>query len=258
MKVAALLRALAGGAWLLRQRVGGGGEPAGPAGQAWELSRLVAAIGRRHGMAIDVHGRLPLGPTLLVANHLSYLDPIALLSLMPALPVCKAEVGRWPLLGSRVRASGVLLVDRADPWSGARVLRRTRAALAGGASVLVFPEGTTTPGDRVLPFRRGSFGIARRARVPITPVAIWSDDPLWSWTGRARFLPHYLRAAAAGRLRVQVAFGAPIHSNAPADELAELARDRVQTILRRLRHVPAERVRVSASRPDAVLSAGHG
>jgi 1-acyl-sn-glycerol-3-phosphate acyltransferase len=251
-----LARAVACGGWLLQRGVGRR-RPRDPLAAARGLSELVGQVGRRHGLEIEVRGWVPAHPCVVVANHLSYLDPIALLSLLPALPVCKAEVAGWPVLGPRVRASGVLLVDRTDPWSGARVLRRMRAALAAGASVLVFPEGTTTAGDRVLPFRRGAFGIARRAGVPIAPAALRYRDPRWAWTGGDRFLPHYLRAAAAGRIQVQVAFGPLIHPDADAevDDLAELAHSRVVSLVRRLHDAPADRVRVPAPRPDAVLSA---
>jgi lyso-ornithine lipid O-acyltransferase len=192
------------------------------------LSRVFADLARQHGMSIEVDGEPPRRPCVLVANHVSYLDPIALLALVPARPVAKGEVGRWPLIGQVARSRGVLLVDRACPWSGARVLRNALAALAVGDSVLNFPEGTTTRGDQVLPFRRGIFGIARLARVPIVPVALTYPDPASAWVGDETFVPHYLRTAARERIEVRVAFGAPLMPGSrPAAELAEVARGRI-------------------------------
>lgn len=222
------------------------------------LSRAFAELAWHHGMAIEVAGEPPRWPCVLVANHLSYMDPVALLSLLPARPVCKGEVGRWPLIGQVARLRGVLLVDRECPWSGARVLRRAIAELRAGGRVLVFPEGTTTRGDQVLPFRRGIFGAARLAEVPIVPVAITYADADAPWVGDETFVPHYLRTAARERLAVRVAFGAPMWPGRPAAELAAEARRRIQMELERSRHVAAERVRVSEPRTDPVLPAAVG
>jgi lyso-ornithine lipid O-acyltransferase len=230
----------------------------GASGHA-SLSRVFADLARQHGMSIEVEGEPPRRPCVLVANHVSYLDPIALLALVPARPVAKGEVGRWPLIGQVARSRGVLLVDRACPWSGARVLRGALAALAVGDSVLNFPEGTTTRGDQVLPFRRGIFGIARLARVPIVPVALTYPDPASAWVGDETFVPHYLRTAARERIEVRVAFGTPIAPGTrTAAQLAEAARGRILAMLERSHHVAAERVRVPETRPDAVLSAAVG
>jgi len=223
------------------------------------LSTVFASLARLHGLSIEVEGEPPRRPCVLVANHVSYLDAVALLALVPARPVCKGEVGRWPLIGQVARSRGVLLVDRASPFSGARVLRGALAALAVGDTVLNFPEGTTTRGDEVLPFRRGIFGVARLARVPIVPVTLAYPDPASAWVGDETFVPHYLRTAARERIGVRVAFGAPILPGMrPAAELAQEARRRILTQLERSHHVAAERVRVPETRPDAVLPAAVG
>ncbi len=230
----------------------------GGGSHAHGLSRAFADLARHHGLEIEVAGEPPRWPCVLVANHLSYMDPIALLSLLPARPVCKGEVGRWPFIGQVARVRGVLLVDRACPWSGARVLRRAIAELRAGGRVLVFPEGTTTRGDQVLPFRRGIFGAARLAEVPIVPVTISYADPDAPWVGDETFLPHYLRTAARERLAVRVVFGAAMWPGRPAAELAAEARRRIQMELERSTHVAAERVRVSEPRADPVLPAAVG
>ena len=222
------------------------------------LSQVLAHLARHHGLSIEVAGEPPRRPCVLVANHVSYLDPIALLALVPARPICKGEVGDWPLLGPAVRATGVLFVDRACAWSGARVLRRALAALDAGDSVLNFPEGTTTTGEEVLPFRRGIFGAARLARVPIVPVALSYADPESAWTGDQTFVPHYLRTARRERVHVRVAFGAAIAPHRPAADLAAEARRRILSMLRSEHVVTAERIRVPATRSDSVLPAAVG
>jgi 1-acyl-sn-glycerol-3-phosphate acyltransferase len=256
------------GATVARQLAAGAGAGTGaPADGPASLSRAFASLAGAHGLSIAVAGEPPRRPCVLVANHLSYLDPIALLALVPAHPICKGEVGRWPLIGQVARSRGVLLVDRASVWSGARVLRAAVAALRAGASVLNFPEGTTTRGDRVLPFRRGIFGAARLAGVPIVPVALTYADPDAPWVGDETFVPHYLRTAAKQRVEVGVSFGPPLWpGRRSAVELAAEARRWIHTSLgrdvteleRSHHHVAAERVRVPETRPDPVLPAAVG
>jgi len=251
-------RVVVTGATVAHQLALGAGAAVDPAAS---LSRAFAHLAREHGLSIEVVGDVPRRPCVLVANHVSYLDPIALLALVPAHPISKGEVGRWPLIGAVARARGVLLVDRACAWSGARVLRRAVAALRAGASVLNFPEGTTTRGDQVLPFRRGIFGAAALAQVPIVPVALSYADPDSAWVGDETFVPHYLRTAGKERVEVRVAFGAPMWpERRAAAELAAEARQRILTLLQleRSHHVAAERVRVPETRPDPVLPAAVG
>jgi 1-acyl-sn-glycerol-3-phosphate acyltransferase len=159
---------------------------------------------------------------------------MVLLSLVPAVPIAKHEVRRWPLLGAAAGSFGVLFVDRCSPWSGARVIRASMRALAGGVSVLGFPEGTTTDGTRLLSFRRGLFGVARLAGVPIVPVALRYPDPSLCWYDDQLFLPHYLRTAFRRESNVEVRIGTPIDPRRSAGELATLARGAIHRLLWRV------------------------
>ena len=126
-----------------------------------------------------------------------------------------------------------MLVARGDAGSGARALRDVRAALSSGARVLNFPEGTTSDGDAVLPFRAGLFGLARRARAPVVPIAIRYQPRHLAWTGAASFLPHYLELAASRGGSVSIRFGAPLApvADGSARALADEARARVAALL---------------------------
>src|SRR6266851_6271389 len=110
--------------------------------------------------------------SLLVANHVSWLDPLVIMAHAPCLPVAKSEVARWPVVGSIAVASGVQFVERGSALSGARLVRAAARALSAGASVLNFPEGTTSQGGSILPFRPGAFRAARAASVPVVPIVI--------------------------------------------------------------------------------------
>jgi 1-acyl-sn-glycerol-3-phosphate acyltransferase len=132
-----------------------------PARRAHGLRQLCRSLCRAHGIVPVVHGRIPDGPNIFVSNHKGYIDPIAICSATPAIPIAKAEVRSWPLLGSVAERYGTLFVERGDAFSGANVLRKCVRRLAGGASVLNFPEGTTTVG---LP-ERFARGVCRAPRI---------------------------------------------------------------------------------------------
>ena len=186
-----------------------------------------------HGVKASVEGPIPLGPALLASNHVSWLDPLVVSATVPCVPVSKLDVSSWPIIGGLVSELGVLFVNRGDPRSGARVIRDAERALAAGLPVLNFPEGTTTTGSQVLPFRRGLFGLARRAGVPVVPVALSYDPPHLAWVGDATFLPHYLRLAGEARARVRVRLGGPVEpaGYASPSELASAVRERILGLL---------------------------
>jgi 1-acyl-sn-glycerol-3-phosphate acyltransferase len=228
--------------------------PTDPGDAAGRLSAAVRAICEAHDIVLRVDGELPRAPSLVVANHVSYLDPIAILSAIPAMPLAKAEVATWPVIGPIGRALGVAFVDRDDPGSRARVLRRIHDVLAAGTSVVNFPEGTTTDGARVLPFLRGSFGIAARLDAPVVPLAIRYRDPSMAWTDGATFLPHYVRMARAARTEVDLVIAPPMWARAgePPELLAARARAVIARILDRMGVIDARaRLRVPPPRPDA-------
>lgn len=189
-----------------------------------------------HGVELEAGGAMPFGAALLASNHVSWLDPLVVASILPCVPVSKLDVGAWPVVGALARDLGVVFVSRGDPRSGVRALRAAEAALRRGLPVLNFPEGTTTDGLAVLPFRKGLFGVALAAGVAVVPVAIAYDPPELAWVGADRFVPHWLKLASKRRARARVRFGAPL---SPADhscaaDLAAAAHRDVSTLLREL------------------------
>jgi lyso-ornithine lipid O-acyltransferase len=202
------------------------GAPRGPRATAVRVKWLCENVSALHGLEVRATGAVPKGPCALVANHLSYLDPLAIASLVPLTAVAKEEVGDWPVIGRALRELGLLFVDRACAMSGARTLRAAGRCFAAGLPVLVFPEGTTTAGRSVLPFRRGIFGMAAKMSVPVVPVSLRYDVPAVAWTGDDAFFPHYLRTASRETTRVDLHFAAPIETSPRdrAEDLAALAR----------------------------------
>jgi len=227
--------------------------------RAHRLAGALGAIARAHDVVARVRGDVPRGTALIVANHVSYLDPIAILPMCPAIPIAKGEVASWPLVGPISSALGVNFVTRADPMARVRALRRVYDLLAAGTSVLNFAEGTTTPGDRVQPFWRGTFGIAQLLDVPVVPLAVRYRDPSLAWCNDATFVPHYLRTCRRDAIDVELTFGdamLPRTGEAP-EAMAGRARLRIAQLLgvvtsKDPSHA-AVRTRLSAPRADAVL-----
>ncbi len=200
---------------------------------ARELGWMAENLAALSGVRPHVTGEVPREPCVIVANHISYLDPLVIASLVPCVPVAKAELRDWPVLGETARRSNVLFVRRECALSGARVLREARRALDRGVSVLIFPEGTTTRGHHVLPFRRGAMGLAQWAKVPIVPVAISYPSPEAPWVDDDTFLPHFMRTLARPLTSVEVQFLASIHAtdNETPDAMAERVRHEIARTL---------------------------
>src|SRR5262249_20714970 len=186
------------------------------------------------GIRVVVRGTVHSGPAVWVSNHLSYLDPLVFGALTPMVAIAKAELAGWPLLGRLARRMGTLFIRRGDPHHGARVLRQALRRLAAGIPVLNFPEGTTTDGRRaMLPFRRGVFGLARRAGVPVIPVGLVLEPEGACWVGGAAFLPHYLRLTSRTAVVARLTIGRAMTPRdfPSADACAEAMRGEVTRLL---------------------------
>ena len=129
------------------------------------------------GIALRVEGTPHAGGTLLVANHISWLDIVAVHAVCPqARFVSKADVRAWPLLSRLVDAAGTLYLERERKRDALRVVHLMAQALAAGETVAVFPEGTTSDGRALLPFHANLLQAAIATSTPVQPVAISFSD----------------------------------------------------------------------------------
>lgn len=200
------------------------------AARAWARAAL-----RALGVRLVTRGRLSHRRALLVANHISWVDILAVLAVSPARLVAKREVRRWPLIGALAAASGTIFVERARPRALAGTVARAAAALRAGGVVAVFPEGTTrcAPGGR---FRPAMFQAAIDAGAVVVPLtldyrtdagsrtttvaAFVGDDTLWR---------SLRRVLAVRGLVVSVAAAPALHPEAGASRrvLARVAESAV-------------------------------
>lgn len=133
----------------------------------WQRTTL-----RLFGMRMDVSGRLPDGPALIVANHISWLDIVLLQALWPMWLVAKAEIRSWPLIGWLAQMGGTLFIVRGSQASRQKIARRMAALMRRGERIGIFPEGGIRPQRGVKRFHAPLFGPAIRTRLPVVPVAI--------------------------------------------------------------------------------------
>jgi 1-acyl-sn-glycerol-3-phosphate acyltransferase len=149
--------------------------PNAPFAAAWlrgaARAFLAAVCGKAH---VDGTAHLPQGPLVLVSNHTSFLDGLALMALLPrrARFVAKNTLSRSFWSGPFLRHLGTLFVERFDPQRGAGDATAIGVAVASGDAVVFFPEGTFGRMPGLLPFRMGAFGVAAQMGAPVVPVAI--------------------------------------------------------------------------------------
>jgi 1-acyl-sn-glycerol-3-phosphate acyltransferase len=194
---------------------------------------LLAALGIR--VVVDDRRRDPRATGLIVANHISFLDVLALALVSPAPVVAKSDVVDMPVVAGLARRFGVIAVDRGTLRGLPAAVGEVSARLATGSSVIVFPEGTTFCGRTGGAFRPAFFQAAVDAEVPVFPV-------------RLRFLGPDGRAATAPSF---------IGDDSPLDTLRRVLRARGLTVVVRLEHaeVPGADRRELARRCERVLSA---
>lgn len=109
---------------------------------------------------------------MLVANHISWLDIFVINAFAPAAFVSKDDVRNWPLIGWLCTRTETIFLERGSRAAAQRARETMVAQLQAGAHVTVFPEGTTSAGDRVLPFHAALFQGAIDARMPVLPLAL--------------------------------------------------------------------------------------
>jgi 1-acyl-sn-glycerol-3-phosphate acyltransferase len=173
----------------------------------WSLGLL-----RAMGLKVQVSGTAPRpGATLVVANHVSWIDIAAIHAAAPhARFVSKADVLAWPLLGWLIRNAGTLFIERERKRDAVRVVHAMAEAMQAGDTVAVFPEGTTGAGPELLPFHANLLQAAIATATPVQAVVLRFADaaqaysPAVAYVGDTTLLQSVWRVASAHRLTAHV------------------------------------------------------
>lgn len=177
---------------------------------------------------LEVIGEPPKGG-LMVSNHMGYVDIIVLCAVTPCVFISKSDVKRWPIFGYFAGLGGTLFVNREKRSDVGRLADEMREILNAGAHLALFPEGTSSGGDSVLPFKSALLEPITQIDLPVTPacvvyslppgdglvseeVAYWADMTL---------VPHLLNIFSKERIGAKVIFGEPRVHKADRKQLAK-------------------------------------
>jgi 1-acyl-sn-glycerol-3-phosphate acyltransferase len=195
-------------------------------------------VGRLLGMRASVIGTPPRAPFFLVSNHLSYVDIVLLHGLLDGVFIAKRDMRHWPVLGPLAQLVGTIWVTREVRRDAVRVLDEIDEAIARGDGVILFPEGTTSAGDGLLPMKPALLDWAAREQFPVHYAAItYTTDAgcapahlAVGWWGDMTFGAHAVNLCRLAGFRATVVFG-PEPITAPTR--GELARQVQQAIAER-------------------------
>ncbi len=199
----------------------------------WWVRRLLAIC----GVELSIEGQLPLGGSLVVANHVSWLDILLIHAQRPVWLVAKAEIAHWPVVGPLARLAGTLFIERGDSRSRQKVQRTMTALLKCGDTVGVFPEAGIPGPPKVGRFHSRLLGSAIRARVGVVPMAIRYRDPSTGANAHdiavfgpgTGFLANAIRILSYPRLRAEVMVAEPLtHLEIGREGLARQARQVIE------------------------------
>ncbi len=212
--------------------------------RGWPLARRLPFLWHRVaarliGLRLHLAGAPAEGrPLLLVANHQSWADIVALGAVMPLSFIAKSEVAGWPIFGLLARLQRTVFVEREARGRTGEQADAIGERLNAGDAMVLFAEGTTSDGNRVLPFKTALFGAAQASlrrsgkdAVLVQPVSIAYTKangiamgrygrPLAAWPGDVELAPHLLAFLREGAVDAEIRFGEPIRFDAQSDRKA--------------------------------------
>jgi 1-acyl-sn-glycerol-3-phosphate acyltransferase len=208
---------------------------------------LCALIGVR---IREVGRRSTASPALILSNHVSWLDICVIAALAPVVFIAKSEVAGWPVLGWLARLQRTIFINRQARHQTGAATREIAARLLGGDAVVLFAEGTSSDGIRVLPFRSSLVGAVHHAlgstahhtHVTVQPMSLayvgFGGVPIGrslrervAWYGDVELVPHLLRVLASGAVDVTVSWGEATAYDMSADRKT-IARSAEQSVRR--------------------------
>ncbi|GAA3234593.1 1-acyl-sn-glycerol-3-phosphate acyltransferase [Nonomuraea helvata] len=227
----------------------GAASEAGTVSDAGAASYVRARPGGGSGPDGGVRPEVGAGPetgVLVVANHVSWLDPLVLAATVPSRPLAKREIGEWPFIRTLAAGAGALFIDRERLSALPPAVAAVAAALRAGDTVVAFPEGTTWCGRGMGRFRPAVFQAAVDAGAPVRPAVLrYREGTATStracYVGDDSLLASIVRVAATRRLTVEITLFAAVRPAAPTS-----TRPEARTALARLTE---SRVRANVLEP---------
>lgn len=207
----------------------------------WPIARKLPMIWQRiackvAGFRVTVEGKPAAPPLLIAANHVSWMDISVLGSVLPVSFIAKSEVSGWPIVRTLSRLQRSVYIERQKRSKTGAAAEAIASRVSRGDIMVLFAEGTTGDGTRVLPFRSALLGAARAAAgaggaVTVQPVALtylrihglpigFADRPTIAWYGDMGIEDNFVKAVGWGSVEATVSFGEPIPFGPDADRKA--------------------------------------
>jgi 1-acyl-sn-glycerol-3-phosphate acyltransferase len=179
------------------------------------------------GVTLQIDGAVEQsGSVLLICNHTSWLDIPVLSAVAPVSFVAKKEVGGWPFVASLARLQRTVFVDRTRRQASGEAADEISNRLDSGDTIVLFAEGTSSDGNRVLPFKTALFGAVKTGKAELgnavvqTAAVVYThlhgvplsraDRPRVGWYGDMEMQSHAWQLLKSGPLKVTIKIGAPI------------------------------------------------
>ena len=202
----------------------------------WIFRHWARAVAVILCMKITVKGVPPKAPFFLVSNHLSYVDIIAFASQLDCVFVSKSEVRDWPVIGFLCRSMDIIFIDRERRADIPRVVALIEKAWKKKQGVIVFPEGTSSKGAALLPFKSSLLEPAVKARFPVSYATLTYQTPPQEtpaylsvcWWGDMTFASHAFELFRLSEFHAKIVFGAQTFLEDDRKILAQKLRDAIE------------------------------
>jgi 1-acyl-sn-glycerol-3-phosphate acyltransferase len=208
-------------------------------------------------------------PVLILSNHVSWLDICVIGALNPVVFIAKSEVARWPVFGWLAKLQRTIFIDRKARHKTGAATEEIAGRLLGGDAVVLFAEGTSSDGIRILPFRSALVGAVHHAlgtstrhkAITVQPMSLayvgFDGLPVGralrervAWYGDADLIPHFIGVLASGAIDITVSWGDAVAYDMTADR-KQIARDAEQAV----RRMTTAALRAGSPKPQPVAAA---
>jgi len=196
------------------------------------------AVRKIMGMDININGTIPEPPFFLVSNHLSYVDIVPFFAMLPCTFVAKSELATWPVLGTMAKTMNVIFINRENHRDIPRVNKRISSNIRDDQGVILFPEATSSPGKKVLPFRSSLLKYPAEHKFPVSYASITyrSTDKRFPaetsicWWGEMTFADHFFNLLKIKNFETTISFGDRRISKDNRKKLADTMHQLVQEL----------------------------